>query len=101
MSNVLKVNKRRKDLLFAIQGLLKKKGYWRLEFEKNEEALRRILTSNHVTISESVWCNNHMLSLVEAASLPPVQTTSPLSGGGNRREIKRHRFVCLSLCRRK
>jgi hypothetical protein len=87
MSNVLKVNKRRKDLLFAIQGLFEK-GYWRLEFERNEEALGRMLTSNHVTISESVWCNNHMLSLIEAASLPPVQTTGPLSGGENRREIK-------------
>jgi hypothetical protein len=87
MNNVLKVNKRRKDFLFAIQGLFEK-GYWRLRFEINEEALRCILTSNHVTISESVWSNNHMLSSVEAASLPPVQTSGPLSGGGNRREIK-------------
>jgi hypothetical protein len=36
MSNVLKVNKRRKDLLFAIQGFFEK-GYWRLEFERDEE----------------------------------------------------------------
>jgi hypothetical protein len=73
--------------LCAIQGLFEK-SYWMLEFERNDEALRRIFTSNHVTVSESVWCNNHMLSLVEAASLPSVRTTGPLSGEGNRRDIK-------------
>jgi hypothetical protein len=87
MSSVLKDNKRNKDLLCAIQGLFDK-GYWRCEFDRNEAALRRLFTSNNVTVSESVWSNNHMLSLVEAASKISVQTTDTLSGGGNRREIK-------------
>jgi hypothetical protein len=86
-SSVLKDNKRNKDLLCAIQGLFDK-GYWRCKFDKNEAYLRRLFTSNNVTVSESVWCNNHMLSLIEGASKISVQTTGTLSGGGNRREIK-------------
>jgi hypothetical protein len=86
MTDVLKNNKRNKDLLCAIQALFDE-GYWRCEFERNEQALRRIFISNNVTVIESVWCNNYMLSLVEAASLPSVKTGT-LSTGGNRKEMK-------------